>query len=408
MYGDLLLLEHDDQPVMRAERLAFGETSGRNEAWLRDTLLSHPDLLPIRDIDASYGPLIPLCRELNTPGGRIDCTFINQNGLLTLVECKLWRNPEARRKVVAQVLDYARALSQWSYSDLQRQVASATGRKGNVPYDIVSQYHRDLVEQNFIDSAARSMRAGRFLLLIAGDGIREDVGAMAELINRNAALSFSFGLVEIALYGLDNGGVAIQPRTVARTKLIERTVVLVRDATGTATAVDEEFMAPQQVEAADLAINPLGESPKQAEYRKWWQAVIDSPLDDPDQEPPKLYWPNYLRAALPWPNTWIWIYRAGGAEGSVGVCIHGRKGADQELLNALSPEKTAILAELPPGSEYRGFDKDPSRYTYTAVKRQNEFRDDVEMKSWLADTINKFVNAIRPRAERAFRRKSEY
>ena len=108
------LLERDGSPAVRAERLAFGETAGRNEAWLRDTLFAYPDLLPLRDIDPSFGPLTPLVTELRTEAGPLDIAFINQFGRLTLVECKLWRNPEARRKVVAQALDYARAVSRWS------------------------------------------------------------------------------------------------------------------------------------------------------------------------------------------------------------------------------------------------------------------------------------------------------
>ena len=28
-----------------------------------------------------------------------------------LIECKLWRNPEARREVVGQILDYAKVLT---------------------------------------------------------------------------------------------------------------------------------------------------------------------------------------------------------------------------------------------------------------------------------------------------------
>ena len=110
MYGDFFLLEQENEDAVRAERLAFGETAGRNEAWLRDTLFEHPEILPIRDIDPSFGPLIPLCKELRTDAGPLDIAYINQHGQLTLVECKLWRNPEARRKVVAQVLDYVRAI----------------------------------------------------------------------------------------------------------------------------------------------------------------------------------------------------------------------------------------------------------------------------------------------------------
>ena len=84
-----------------------------------------------------------------------------------------------------------------SYSDLQRQVAIATGLQGNATYDLVKSTHSDLIESDFADATAAALRSGRFLLLIAGDGIREDVGAMAELINSNAALGFSFGLVEV-------------------------------------------------------------------------------------------------------------------------------------------------------------------------------------------------------------------
>ena len=203
MFGDVFLLERDGSAAVRAERLAFGETAGRNEAWLRDTLFTYPDLLPLRDIDPSFGPLTPLCTELRTEAGPLDIAFINQFGRLTLVECKLWRNPEARRKVVAQALDYARAVSRWSYSDLQRQVTAASGRHGNVPFEKALARNPELNEQQFVDDTTRAMRSGRFLLIIAGDGIREDVRGMTELINRNAASAFSFALVEVALYGFE-------------------------------------------------------------------------------------------------------------------------------------------------------------------------------------------------------------
>jgi hypothetical protein len=69
MYGDFFLFEREGAPIRRAQRLAFGETSGRDETWLRDTLLANPEVLPVRDVDPSFGPLIPLCRELRTEAG---------------------------------------------------------------------------------------------------------------------------------------------------------------------------------------------------------------------------------------------------------------------------------------------------------------------------------------------------
>ena len=401
MYGDFILLEDDEQSARRAERLSFGDTSGRNEAWLRDTLFAHPDILPVREIAPAFGPLVPLCRELRTDVGPIDVAFINEHGQLTLVECKLWRNPEARRKVVAQVLDYASAISRWSYSDLQRQVAIASGRHGNVPYELVSAVTPGLPEHQFVDATAAALAQGRFLLLIAGDGIREDVGAMAELLNRHSGGGFSFGLVEIAMYGLDNGGaLAIQPRILAKTQLIERTVLVLRQAARRTEDVVSAVVALTEVEEGEPeAPTSSSESPKQAQYRRWWQPVIDAPLDDPDQEPPRLYWPNHVRVPLPWPQTWLLAYASDSGRNKLVVCIAGRLGADQDLIHALESEREDILAQLPADSSYQTFKKGRAR-TFSCEAPGAQFADDDARRKWLATTINTFVNVLRPRIKR--------
>jgi len=74
-------------------------------------LFENPTALPFGAIDPSYEKSVPICRELRTEAGPIDALFANEHGLLTILECKLWRNPQARREVVGQVLDYARALA---------------------------------------------------------------------------------------------------------------------------------------------------------------------------------------------------------------------------------------------------------------------------------------------------------
>lgn len=400
MYGDFFLMEREEGAVVRAERLAFGMTAGRNEAWLRDLLFEHPELLPIREIDPSFGPLIPLCKELRTAAGPLDIAFINPHGRLTLVECKLWRNPQARREVVAQVLDYARAISRWSYSDLQRQVAAATGRPGNVPFEVAQTAIPGLIEQQFVDATFAAIRSGRFLLLIAGDGIREDVGSMAQLINRNAASGFAFGLVEVALYGLDDGGLVVQPRIITKTEVIERTVVLVRDTDQSAAMLIEDDLAADAMAGGttgSAARNELGESPKQAEYRAWWTPVIERvTFDDPDQEPPKLFYPNNIRAPLPVPKTWILAYRAGGDKGSLAVCLSGSNPAYKEMLSYLTPQASEILAELPSGTEFRksltGED-----YTFATTRSALDFAKEEDKRQWIAETMNAYANAIRPR-----------
>lgn len=401
MYGDFFLIERDSAAASRAERLALGQTSGRNEAWVRDTLFAHPEIVPVRDIDPSFGPLIPLCTELRTPAGPLDLAFINPNGQLTLVECKLWRNQEARREVVAQVLDYARAISRWNYADLQRQVCAALGQQGNLPYELAQAVVPDLSEQRFVDDTSRAMRSGKFLLMIAGDGIRDGVEAITELINRNAASGFSFALVEVALYGFDDGSLAIQPRVSAKTSIIQRTVVVVREAGNSAPLpiVDEDDAAVQAtVSNGELVVarDDLGESPKQAEYRAWWTPVMLSHFQDPDQGPPVLYYPNNVRTALPWPQTWIGAWRYGGAPGTVGVALGGLSPSYNRMIEALSPSNPEILSELPPGSELVPNSKRDSE-TFRTIRRAADFATDDEMRRWIVETMNTYVNVFRPR-----------
>jgi hypothetical protein len=73
-----------------------------------------------------------------------------------------------------------------------------------VPFLVASGTNPSLEEHDFVDSVSRAMRHGRFLILIAGDGIKEDLSVIADIINRNAALAFSIGRIEVALYDLTN------------------------------------------------------------------------------------------------------------------------------------------------------------------------------------------------------------
>jgi hypothetical protein len=89
-----------------------------NEAGIKALVDAHPACLPIAEIDPMLSGPVPICTELKTPAGPIDIFMVTPSGLPVLVECKLWRNPEGRREVIGQILDYAKELSRWSSSDL--------------------------------------------------------------------------------------------------------------------------------------------------------------------------------------------------------------------------------------------------------------------------------------------------
>ncbi len=205
-------------------RRAFDE-KGFDEAWFQQVLFENPSLLPVDEIEPLFGPLTPLVRELPTTAGPVDVVYINAEGYLTLVETKLWRNPEARRQVVAQIIDYATAISKWSYQDLCAAVRRA-GLGGEDPVAAAVAEEAEFDQARFIDTVSRGLKRGRFLLLIVGDGVQEGVEHLAATLARSPHLGFSLALVELAMFRVSNGSdLLIQPRTLARTREVVRAVV---------------------------------------------------------------------------------------------------------------------------------------------------------------------------------------
>lgn len=206
------------------------------EAKLQSLLFEHPEMIPVREIEPIFDGLHPLARELRVGSGFIDLVFMNDQGYLTLVETKLWRNPEARRTVVAQLIDYASHVSTWTYDELRQAVLDS--RKGDPPgstdplVELVRDGDEDVNEREFVDRVNRNLRLGRFVLLIIGDGIREGVEQMADFLNQTPRLQFTLGLVEMGLYAVDPKAdpseFYVQPRIVARTREVTRAVVEIR------------------------------------------------------------------------------------------------------------------------------------------------------------------------------------
>ena len=156
------------------------------ETFLQEAIHFAPQILPIDEIDSSYGPVVSLGREIDS----IDNLLISPTGRLTIVETKLWRNPEATREVVAQILDYATRISRWSYTDLEKQarraMAPASIGKQSLYEFVVSAFPNDIPsEEEFVDSVTKGLASTRFMLLVVGDGIRENVQSMLGALHRH-------------------------------------------------------------------------------------------------------------------------------------------------------------------------------------------------------------------------------
>jgi hypothetical protein len=203
-----------------------------DEGWLQRLIFRFPQVLPVHEIDPGFSRIVPVCLELPTPAGNVDNLYITEDGDLVIAECKLWRNPEARREVVAQVIDYAHGMSSWTYTDLQDAVRRSSPVDGRKPpttlYELIEEAG-EIDEAGFVDAVSRNLRLGRILLLIVGDGIREGVETLSSYLQLHAGFHFTLGIVEMPVFRLPHEGWIVQPRVLARTVNIQRGIVKFAD-----------------------------------------------------------------------------------------------------------------------------------------------------------------------------------
>jgi hypothetical protein len=367
---------------------------GISEADIQALVHEHPASLPIAEVDPIFIRPVPICQELNTPAGPIDNFMVTPTGLPVLVECKLWRNPEGRREVVGQILDYAKELSRWSSSDLQREVSRCLKRGGNPLLDMVRAATPGLDEVQFNDALTNNLRRGRFLLLIVGDGIREGVEAIAEYLQRHAGLHFSLGLIELPVYIMPDGRRLVAPRVVARTLVVTRHVVQVPDGHALQEASDAD---------TEAEIDPEHGALLDARQRFWQEFLSDLKLDDPEQPIPRPSRQGYVAFTLPAPggSAWLTVFRDMRRD-QVGVMLSSYRNSPGEFaMQAVADDWQAVKEELNGSAKLTERDGRPCIIdSYNPGSLEN-----VEIRrrafSWLHERTNTFVNVMRPRVRSA-------
>lgn len=379
-----ILVPADGAPTLALAPLALSAGSDSvSEAAIQQLVHDHPSCLPVAEVDPMFANPVPICTELNTPAGPIDNFMVTPTGLPVLVECKLWRNPEGRREVIGQILDYAKELSRWSSSDLQRETARRLKRDGNAMLDLLRDAGHQIDEIEFNDALTHNLRRGRFLLLIVGDGIREGVEAIAEYLQAHAGLHFTFGLVELPIYHLPGGERMVVPRLLARTQMITRTVIAAPEGT---TVLDEESGPPV---GSDETLDPAAE-----ERIRFLQSVVSGlVLDDPDQPVPRVTPKGYCYLYLPAPasSCWITVSYKPGVAGLYLTATTDTPG--EQALQAIARDWDVVRKSLGGDVQLRLVkERRPVFEEYRPVVAANK----EEVVAWLRGRVNDFVNVFRP------------
>lgn len=389
-YGNPLIVT--DSQVHVLEKIPANQY---DEAYIQDLAFDYPECLPINEIDRVFEGLIPVCKEFHTPVGPLDILYVTSKGRLVIVEAKLWCNPEARRKVIGQILDYAKEISRWNYQDLQREVSKATGRKGNVLFELVKEKHPEADEAEFVDEVTRTLTKGRFLLLILGDGIREGVAAIAEFLEETGQLEFTFGMLELVLYKTPSGNTLLQPRVLAKTVVFKRLVIAI-DQAGASLLEDGDDSFPVQT-------NNVNTTELQKFYLEFWpEWLSELELDDPSQPFPKNKNPARGNIAFDMPasNSWITVYFYQN-ENEAGVFLTFYKGEfANQAYSYLLDNCDDIESEL--GIDI-GWQSDGEKHKVIHKMKFNDLRSKENrqaIKDYFSDTVNRFVNVFRPRIQK--------
>jgi hypothetical protein len=244
-----------DGTISSLKRLEFSDKL-IDEDFLQDLMDRFPQIIPIDAIDSSYGPLISLGREIDN----IDNLYISPNGRITVVEAKLWRNPQAIREVIAQILDYATRISNWSYEEFERKVQTKSRVNGSLFEHVYEQSSDDMkpeAESEFIDAVQNGLSNGRFQLLIVGDGIRENLEMMVDSLHTHPQKQFSFGLLELQVFqdaAIENK-LLVLPRLSLKTTEVVRGIIKIDNTADGKISVNVEHREEKPTESSQRRIN---------------------------------------------------------------------------------------------------------------------------------------------------------
>lgn len=203
-----------------------------DESWLQRLIHADSRCLPLEKIEPGLGPFVSVCREMPVGAGYVDNLLMSPSGDIVVVETKLWRNPEARREVLAQALDYAVAVFGLDYAGFEAAVLKGDFRPASKPtslYQLFENHSDALAEPKFIDAVARNLKLGRAVIVVAGDGIQSGAERLLDGLKDYAQFQFTLALVEMPVFRMaGENDRLVWPRLLAKTEMLTRHVFEVR------------------------------------------------------------------------------------------------------------------------------------------------------------------------------------
>lgn len=182
-----MLIRRQGEPGWREPAIS----SWQDEDALQQVIEAAPELLP-----GFVGRRLVAAREVGTAYGPADLLVLDEEGSIAIVECKLERNAEIKRKVVGQLLEYAASVWRSSYEEFEAAFANAA-KQGLEDSVAAIAGASDWEPERFRAAVEENLAAGRFHLVFAVDAITPELKDIVEYLNTTGGDDLSVLALEL-------------------------------------------------------------------------------------------------------------------------------------------------------------------------------------------------------------------
>lgn len=206
----ILIRSHPDKKWKLAEPVEL-----KAESELQKLLLESPQLINIGEIREGFSTLVLAIGEFDVGSGYVDTIGFTPEGGIALIECKLDKNPEVKRKVIGQILEYAAYLWKMSYEDFDSRIQKLKGKSlADLMRESLNKAE-DWDEEDFRNRIMKSLEDGSFILIVVVDKINDELKRIINYLNECSELtSFSLHALEMSQFQPD------KTENVAKTEIL--------------------------------------------------------------------------------------------------------------------------------------------------------------------------------------------
>ncbi|MFB6213271.1 MAG: hypothetical protein ABEJ07_01785 [Candidatus Nanohaloarchaea archaeon] len=212
--------------IRDGELREMNEDTYEEESLLQEQIAEYRSLLAGEQVDPENPRRWLLIeREISVPDseeseGRwsLDHLFIDQEGVPTLVEVKRSQDTRSRRRVVAQMLDYAaNSAEYWTPDGIRERFKVQCESQGEDPEDQLAEFlPDDKTPEEFWEEVKTNLAADKIRMLFVADEIPSELRSIVEFLNREMETAEVLA-VEIKHY-TGEGEQALVPRVIGQTE----------------------------------------------------------------------------------------------------------------------------------------------------------------------------------------------